>query len=223
MDLRQKLMSLQDEKYKEFSLKLNPGIDKIIGVRSPAIKSVVKEILKDDWRSFLDSADPEYLEEKTVVGGVISSAKMELDERMRYIEWFVPYIDGWAVCDSFNFKPKKDEVEDYWNFIIKYLDKPGEYEKRFGAVNLMKFIDDEHIDEILKLLGNVKHDGYYLKMGVAWSVSICFVKYPEKTMLFLKNNCPLDDFTYNKSLQKIIESFRVSDIDKKTIREMKRK
>ena len=98
----------------------------------------------------------------------------------------------------------------------------GEYEIRFGVVMSMQlFIDDEHIGQLLEEYDAIRHDGYYVKMAVAWALSVCFVKFPEITMQYLKQNT-LDDFTYNKTLQKIIESYRVDAETKKLIKQMKR-
>ena len=83
------------------------------------------------------------------------------------------------------------------------------------------YIEDEYIDKVIEKLDQINHDGYYVKMAVAWAISICYIKYPEKTMKYLENN-NLDNFTYNKSLQKIIESYRVEEDKKKIIRDMKR-
>lgn len=99
----------------------------------------------------------------------------------------------------------------------------GEYEIRFGVVMSMQlFIDDEHIEQLLEEYDAIRHDGYYVKMAVAWALSVCFVKFPEITMRYLKQNNALDDFTYNKTLQKIIESYRVDAETKKLIKQMKR-
>ena len=87
---------------------------------------------------------------------------------------------------------------------------------------LSYFINENYIDRVLKYLNEVEHRAYYVQMGVAWAVSVCFVKFPEKTMVLLKNN-NFDDFTFNKSLQKITESYRVSDENKIIIKSMKRK
>ena len=84
------------------------------------------------------------------------------------------------------------------------------------------FIGEDYLDEILNLLENISHEGYYVKMGVAWAVSICYIKFPEKTLKFLKN-CKLDDWTFNKSIQKIIESYRVDKPTKETLKKMKRR
>ena len=97
-----------------------------------------------------------------------------------------------------------------------------EYELRFAIVVLMQyFIDEDHIDAILQIYDNIRHDGYYVKMAVAWAISVCFVKFRDKTLEFLKYS-NLDDFTYNKSLQKVRESNRVSKEDKDMVKRMRR-
>lgn len=83
-------------------------------------------------------------------------------------------------------------------------------------MSMQLFIDDEHIGQLLEEYDAIRHDGYYVKMAVAWALSVCFVKFPEITMQYLKQNA-LDDFTYNKTLQKIIESYRVDTETKKLI------
>lgn len=110
-----------------------------------------------------------------------------------------------------------------WKWIEKYLKSNKEFEIRFGIIVMLDFfVIDEYIDAVLERLNNIENiDEYYVKMAIAWNISICFVKYPEKTMKFLKHN-QLDDFTYNKALQKIIESYRVEEETKKVIRNMKR-
>ena len=93
---------------------------------------------------------------------------------------------------------------------------------RFGVVMSMSyFVDEAHLEELLACYDSIRHEGYYVKMAVAWALSVCFVKFPERTMEYLKNNS-LDTFTYNKTLQKIVESFRVDKDTKTLIRSMKR-
>jgi len=220
-DIRERLFQNQDIEFRDFSMKLTPGCNNMIGVRSPVVKDIAKEISKGDWRRTLSEMQTDYQEERVVRGFVISYAKMDLDERMRYIESQVRLMDNWAVCDCFPYRPKKSESDRYFEFARSFISREGEYERRFGIVTMMKFIDDDHIDEILSLMDGVKDDRYYVNMAVAWTVSMCYVKYPEKTEAFLKN-CRLDDFTYNKSIQKTCESFRVSPEDKKRLGAMKR-
>jgi len=110
-----------------------------------------------------------------------------------------------------------------WDFLQPYLSSDKEYEIRFGVVMLLLyFVEDEYIERVLQWMDRIRHEGYYVKMAVAWAISVCYVKYPEPTMAFLKNNT-LDDFTYNKALQKIIESLRVDSETKHVLRSMKRR
>ena len=223
-DLRDKLFELSDDKFKTFHSRLCPNTDNIIGVRLPLLRQLVKEIAKGDWRNFLSNSKEEYYEEILINGLVIAYAKCDVEERLNYIESFVPKIDNWAICDSFcntlKFVNKNKEI--MWEFIQSYLKSYNEFEIRFAVVIILNYyITEDYIDLVLKTLDNIKHDGYYVKMAVAWAISMCFIKFEEKTMAYLKDNS-LDDFTYNKSLQKICESLRIDKNTKELIKSMKR-
>ena len=109
-----------------------------------------------------------------------------------------------------------------WGIIERYLKSNKEYELRFAVVTILDYyIVPDYIDEVLKRLNNINHNGYYVKMAIAWAIQVCFVKFPEKTMELLKDN-KIDNWTYNKALQKILESYKVDDKTKNNIRKMKR-
>ena len=223
-EVRKKILELADPKYKEFHSGLCPNTENIIGVRIPVLRKYAKELAKDDFRSYLSSIADDYYEEIMIKGMIIGLAKMETEERLNYISEFVPKIDNWAICDTFctglKFTNKNKDV--VWEFIKKYQNSRKEFELRFLIVMLLDYyITDKYIDEVIKILDKTKHDGYYVKMAIAWTISVLYVKYPKITMEYLKNNT-LDDFTYNKALQKIIESYRVSEEDKNIMRKMKR-
>jgi 3-methyladenine DNA glycosylase AlkD len=221
--IREQLFELAEENYQKFSSALLPNINNILGVRLPTLRKLAKVIAKDDWRRFISMADSDYFEEVMLQGMVIGYAKADIEEILQYATDFIPKIDNWSVCDSFcnGLKFTKNNMESVWDFIQPYLSSKKEYEVRFAVVMLLNFyIDEEYIDNVLKLLDNVKHDGYYVKMAVAWAVSICYVKFPEPTMKYLKNNS-LEAFTYNKSLQKITESLQVDKQAKIIIKSMK--
>jgi 3-methyladenine DNA glycosylase AlkD len=223
--IRERIFELAEEDYQKFSKALLPNIHNILGVRLPALRKIAKEIAKGDWRSYLETAESEYYEEIMLQGLVIDYAKTDLDEILSYVTTFVPKIDNWAVCDSFctGLKFTKNNMEPVWNFLQPYFASRDEYNIRFGVVMLLNFfIEPEYIDRVLVLLDNAKHKGYYVKMAVAWAVSICYIKLPETTMEFLKNNT-LADFTYNKALQKITESLRIDKEGATLIKNMKRK
>ena len=157
-------------------------------------------------------------------GMVTSLAKCEFEEKLDYVEKFIPCINNWAVCDIVcgDLKDVKKNRGRMFQFIQPYLFSGQEYEVRFAVVILMQyFICDGYITQVLKIYDDIEHSGYYVKMAVAWGISICFVKYRNITLEYLYT-CNLDVFTYNKSIQKMIESFRVSDADKQMLRGMKR-
>lgn len=223
--LRERIFELADEGYRQFHSKLVPGTDNVLGVRLPKLRELAKELAKGDWRGYIAVSQAGYYEEVMLQGLVIAYAKADIEEVLRYVAAFVPKINNWAVCDSFctSLKITQRHRAQVWDFLQPYLGSQKEFELRFGVVMLLGFyIADEYIDQVLALLDSAKHDGYYVKMAVAWALSVCFVKYPEKTMAYLQNST-VDDFTYNKALQKITESFRVDKETKILIRSMKRK
>jgi 3-methyladenine DNA glycosylase AlkD len=217
---------MADEEYRKFNSSLIPGETRVmLGVRLPRLRDLAKEIAKGDWKQFLDEGQDEYFEEVMLQGLVIGYAKASPDEILEYAARFIPKITNWGVCDSFStgLKLAKKQPELIWEFIRPYLKSDQEFEIRFAVIMMLAhYINDAYIDRVLSDLDRIRHEGYYVKMGVAWAVSVCYVKYPEKTMDYLKT-CSLDDFTFNKSLQKILESYRVDPESKAVIRSMKRK
>lgn len=223
-EVRRRIFELADEKYKEFHSRLCPNTNNIVGVRVPVLRNYAKELAKKDFKSYLATARNDYYEEIMLQGMVIGIAKMNPEERLMYIAEFIPKIDNWAICDVFcaglKFVHKNKEI--VWEFLQKYLTSTKEFELRFAIVMMLDFyITEEYIKKVIAILDNIKHQGYYVKMAIAWTISVAYVKYPRIIMKYLENNT-LDNFTYNKSLQKIIESYRVSEEDKIIIRKMKR-
>ena len=223
--LREQLFQLADENYREFHSKLVPGAHNILGVRVPCLRELAKSLAKGDWRNFLATASEDYYEEILLQGLVIGYAKSDIEEILHHVTLFVPKITNWGQCDSFcsTLKIAKYHQARTWDFLQSYWPSRQEFELRFAIVMLLDFyINDEYIDRVLYQLDKIKHEGYYVKMAVAWTLSICFIKYPEKTMTYFKNNT-LDNFTYNKALQKTTESYRIDTAMKSTLRSMKRK
>ncbi|WP_440111731.1 DNA alkylation repair protein [Paenibacillus sp. QZ-Y1] len=224
-DIRTQLLSLAEPGYQKFSAALIPNITNVLGVRLPALRKIAKQLAVGDWRTYLDTADDEYFEEVMLQAMVIGHVQADLDELLKAIAAFVPKIDNWSVCDSFcaGLKYTKVHSEPMWEFLQPYLKSEQEYEIRFGVVMLLNFyLDERHIDQVLSVLDQIRHEAYYVKMAVAWAISMAYVKQSEVTMRYLKHNT-LDDFTYNKALQKITESYRVDPESKQMIRSMKRK
>lgn len=223
--IRERIFDRAEEEYKKFQSSLIPGEDRILGVRLPYLRELAKEVSKEDWREYLNNAQGEYYEEVMLQGLVIGYAKAAPEEILEHTAQFIPKITNWGVCDSFctGLKLAKKHPQLVWDFIQPYLKSGKEFEIRFAVIMMLAhFITDNYIDQVISNLDQVRHEGYYVKMGVAWAISVCYVKYPVKTMAYLKS-CDLDDFTFNKSLQKILESYRVDQDSKAIIRSMKRK
>jgi 3-methyladenine DNA glycosylase AlkD len=221
-----KLKALADSDYRQFHSKLLPNVDiELIGVRIPQLRKIAKEIIKSDWRAFLSEYEKSNIYELVMLCGMVTAgAKCDFEEKLGYVKAFVPRINNWAVCDTFcgDLKQVKQKPDMMYDFLQPYLTSDKEYELRFGAVILMQYyINDEYIDKVLAWYDKIRHEGYYVKMAAAWGLSVCFVKYREKTLEFLEH-CSLDTFTYNKTIQKIRESYRVSNEDKEMLKGMKR-
>ncbi|CAM3941294.1 DNA alkylation repair protein [Cohnella lubricantis] len=226
MSLRDRLKELAEEDYRRFASSLIPNIDNLLGVRLPALRKLAIEMAKGDWRAYLAEAENDYFEEIMLQGMVIGYAKTDVEEQLRYAASFVPKIDNWSVCDSFcqGLKFARTNQQRVWEFLQPYLASDAEYEIRFGAVMLlMHYVDEAHIERVLELLDRIDHDAYYVKMAVAWALSICFSKLPEPTLRYLRSDNSLDKFTYNKALQKITELSRTDPETKAMIRGMRRK
>ena len=221
--VRNSLFQMQDLKYKEFHSNLCPNVDDIIGVRVPVLREYAKELYKNNKLSEIKIGN-KYYEELVIQGMIIGfQTKEPIEEVIKQIKEFVPKINSWAVCDVFcaGLKITKKYPKEIFNLIQGYLKSEKEYELRFAIVMLLDYyINDEYIDKVLQILNNVKSDKYYVQMANAWAISICLIKYYEKTILFLEK-CKLDKFTYNRAIQKAIESYRIQDNKKQELRKMK--
>ena len=205
-------MALRDDGNAVFAKSLIPGDHVLIGARLPALRELAKKIAKDNWRDYLEQWDPKYFEDYMLRGMVIAYVKVDLDERLELYRNFIPLIDNWSVCDSFcnTWKPKISEKERVWDFIIPYLHSNDEFRMRFAAVMMLcHFIDDDHMRKVISELDSVDNEGYYFRMAKAWTLSVCFVKYPDVTMAYLEN-CSMDADTMRMTVRKICDSYRVT-------------
>lgn len=214
-----------ETKFQKFTSSLIPGSKPILGVRIPDIRALAKQIAKADFRGYLAKALDDTYEEICLQGFVIGYAKMDIEESLSYVEKFIPKISDWSVNDTFcaTYKLAQKHRERVWEFLMQYKDSENEFEQRVVAVMLMDhFMTEDYIEKNFEVWDSLKHEGYYCKMGVAWAIATAYAKFPEQTHAFLQNN-HLDDFTYNKAIQKMLESYRVSDEAKQILRTMKRK
>ena len=184
-----------------------------------------QEIKEKDWKQTIKEIDNEYYEEIMLQGMIIGQVKNEdINTILKYVEKYVPKIDNWAICDVFcaGLKITKKYKKEMWNCIQKYLKSDKEFEIRFAVVMILDYyIDEEYLKEDFKIFDDIKHEGYYVKMSVAWAISVCLIKYYEDTLEYLKKS-KIDNWTYNKAIQKAIESYRISDERKQELRKIKK-
>ena len=223
MNVKSELEGLAEPEYQKFSASLLPGVENILGVRIPKLRVIAKRIAKENWKEFLEDAKDDSFEEILLQGLVIGYAKANPTEIITALDAFLPKIDNWSVCDStaMTLKAAKDHPA-YFGYAQSCIAEETEFSVRFGLVLLMShFVSDEYIESVLETIENAELPGYYAKMAAAWAVSVCYVKYPERTEEWL-SSAKLDDWTFNKSIQKIKESLRVSEEDKTRLDSMKR-
>ena len=227
-NIKEELIKLSDEKYRKFNEKLCPDTGrKMLGIKVPVLREFSKKLLKENTiDEVLKVLDTEYFEEVMVRGFVISYCDLDYEEKLKYIKDFVPHIDSWAVCDSFvpSLKIKNKDKNNYYKFIKRYLSSDKEFYIRFGIISLLDYyIIDEYVDDVINLLDSISHDGYYVKMGEAWCLCEIGIKYYDKFIKYMRSNNNLDNFTFNKTIQKMIDSYRVDDVKKDELRSLRRK
>jgi 3-methyladenine DNA glycosylase AlkD len=228
-----------DKKYKIFSESLIPGAKNILGVRTPALRKIAKDIYQhENWQEFLQNKQTKYFEETMLQGMIVGLIQEQPKQILEYVADFAPRIDNWAVCDIFCSSLKFASLNKalVWKFIQKYLKSKKEFEVRFAVVLIITALitvdkNDVYIDKILLALDNIRlqpnskttkqnKKNYYAKMAIAWAISICFIKQPSKTFRYLKKSS-LDKWTFNKAIQKITESYRVDKYTKNRLKELK--
>ncbi len=213
--LEKELFKLQDKKYKDFQSKLVPNIDPntIIGIRTPELRNLSKELIKENYASFLDDLPHKYYEENLVHFFIISMIK-DFDECISKVDKFLPYVDCWPVCDQASPKCFKKNHKKLIPHIKNWLKSKKTYTIRFGIRMLMnEFLDKDFKPEYLEWISNIKSEEYYVNMMIAWYFATALAKQYEYTIPYMQNQ-KLNKWTHNKTIQKAIESYRI-DLQKK--------
>lgn len=222
-----KLFLLQDLKYKEFQASLIPSVDKnsIIGVRTPELKKIAKNLfLNNDYSDFLNSLPHKYFEENQIHGFIISLIK-DFNEQVVQLEKFFPFINNWATCDQISPKifEKKENAEKLSAKIKIWINSGDkfEYEVRFAIRMLMNYFLDEQFDiKYLNLVANVKSEKYYVQMMIAWFFATALAKQYDAAAEIIRSK-KLESWTHNKAIQKATESFRVDFEKKEELKKLK--
>ena len=220
MNVREELLNNIDLEYKKFNSSLN--INNMIGVRTPKMKEIAKGIVKDNSYLEFFNMNHIYHEENMIHMYALSFIK-DIELVYNELDRLVPTINNWAFCDSLmNIKIIDKNREYFYPLINKYKNSKKEFEIRFSIIMLLShYVVDDYIDDIFKIIEEVNNDFYYTKMAIAWLLCELMIKFRDLCIDYLKNS-KLDDFTINKSIQKMNESFRISKEDKLFLKSFKR-
>lgn len=218
------LKSLCDEKYKNFHSKLATTTYEILGIKVPIQRKIAKEISKGDISSFLECSQNTYYEEVMIKGFVLASIQ-DKELLLKYLDSYVDLIDNWAITDGFcnSLKIVNQDKTFWFSYFSNYLESKEEFRVRVALIVFLNFyVEEEYLEQIFKLIDKIKLDKYYINMGIAWLLCECFIKYRDKTLAyFLKSQ--VNVFTFNKTISKIRESYRVTKEDKEYLNKLKRK
>ncbi len=221
---RHVLKSKQDRTYQEFQKKCIQTKYEIIGIRVPIVRRISKEIAKRDIASFLKVTKNKYYEEVLIEGFVLASMK-EKETLLKYLPQYIEKIDNWAICDGFcaSLKIVEKEKSFWFSYFKEYVSSNEVFKIRVGLVMFLNyFISPEYLEEIFSLIEEITIDSYYVNMAIAWLLCECFIQFREETLTYLVKS-HINTFTFNKTISKIKESFRVNEEDKKYLESLRRK
>lgn len=224
-EIKKKLFELQDKEYKEFQCKLIPTADPetVIGVRTPDLRKLAKQLTKDkNTGDFLEKLPHRYYEENNLHGFMIEMIK-DYDACVEEIDRFLPYVDNWATCDLMSPKVFQKHPEGLIVKIKEWLDSKETYTVRFALGTLLAFyLDDAFQPEYLEWAASIRSREYYINMMIAWYFATALFKQYEAAVPYLEQK-RLDVWTHNKTIQKAVESRRITEEQKKYLRSLKQK
>lgn len=221
-EIRQKLFENRDKKYQSFHSKLIPNIpsETVIGVRTPVLRKLAKEAYLDGYDEFLADLPHKYYDENQLHFFIVGMIK-DYDACIKRVEEFLPYVDNWAVCDQAGFKQFEPHKSELLEKIRLWITSEHTYTIRFAVNMLMKFyLDDDFDEEYPKMVSAVKNDDYYVKMVVAWYFATALAKQYDSIIPYIEEH-RLEEWTHRKTIQKAIESYRITDEQKAYLRTLK--
>lgn len=223
LQIRKRLFSMQDEKYREFHLGLIPGVppESVIGIRTPLLRGYGRELIKENKaEEFIGSLPHEFYDEN-VLHAILISAERNFDRAVGLLDDFLPYVDNWAVCDIIKPAAFKNHPAELPDKIRKWINAEHTYTVRFGIGMLMSYyLDSEFDPKFPELVAGIKSDEYYINMMIAWYFATALAKQYDAVIPYIREH-RLSPWVHNKSIQKSIESRRITDKQKSYLRSLK--
>ena len=221
--IQERLFSLQDEKYRDFMAPLIPSVtyERIIGVRTPALRSLAKELVRSgEAEGFISVLPHEYFEEDQLHAFILSELK-DFDRCISEVERFLPYVDNWATSDQMSPKVFRKHKGELLTHIREWISSGETYKVRFGTGMLMQhYLDDDFDPEYPEMVSGIRSGEYYVNMMTAWYFATALAKQYDAVIPYIEGK-RLDKWTHNKAIQKAIESRRISDERKEYLRSLK--
>ena len=222
-EIEERLFALQDEKYRDFQIKLMPTVEPetVIGVRTPELRKLAKELLKgNDYDAFLNALPHEHFDENQLHAFILSGMK-DYDRCMAGVCAFLPYVDNWATCDQMSPKAFSKNKDDLLVHIKDWLKSDRTYTIRFAAGMLMEhFLGDEYDAVYPEMVAAIRSDEYYVNMMRAWYFATALAKQYDSIITFIEDK-KLDKWTHNKAIQKSVESYRITPEQKTYLKSLK--
>lgn len=223
--IEEKLFENGDLKYKEFTSKSIPNIDKnsIIGVKLPILRDIAKELNKNEYRNTFINELPHKYHEENLIHGMLISLNKDINSLLKELKDFLPYMNNWIVTDTLSPKIFKKYLDYVYDYVIRWINSDNEYIIRFGVVILLQFYlnDKKYIKRNNKLVLSIKKDTYYVNMAISWYFSFALIKEYNETIKIFENKKIKNNWIHNKSIQKAIESYRISNDKKDYLRSLK--
>ena len=222
-EFQERLFALQDLGYRDFTAPLIPGVEpeRIIGVRTPAVRKLAAELIREGKaEAFLEELPHRYLEENGLHAALLCRQK-DFSRCLEQVECFLPFVDNWATCDSLNPDCFKKHPAELLERVPTWLASDRTYTIRFGIGVLMNhFLDENFRPEYLNLVADLRSEEYYVNMMIAWYYATALAKQYEAALPYIENR-RLARWTHNKSIQKAIESYRVPEERKAYLRSLR--
>lgn len=223
VDITAQLFALQDQAYADFQSKLLPTVKRetVIGVRTPDLRKMAKQICKTPAaQEFLQSLPHRYFDENQVHAFILSEEK-DFEMCIDGLEQFLPYVDNWATCDQLSPRCFNKHMQELLPFIRKWMRSKHTYTKRYGIGMLMRyFLDEAFRPEYLEWVASIKSDEYYIRMMQAWFFATALAKQWDATLPYIEQH-RLEKDTHNKTIQKAIESFRITNEQKALLKTLR--
>ena len=224
-EIESKLFALQDKAYGAFQAKLIPGMDpeSFIGVRTPDLRRMAKEMMKEGgYEAFLSVLPHRYFDENQLHAFIISEMK-DFDRCLAETERFLPYVDNWATCDQMSPKVFKKHRPELLETVKRWILSDRVYTVRFAIGMLMEhFLDGDFDPAYPEFVATIRSEEYYVNMMRAWYFATALAKQWDAIILYVEEN-RLDVWTHNKTIQKAVESYRITDGQKEYLKTLRRK